>query len=70
MNITNYKGEIMIEIQICDYCRSCNIDTLEITKHIFCFDCNKLITNFEKETVLVEKECVDCGVETDYTVKH
>ena len=60
----------MIEVQICDYCRSCNIDTLEITKHIFCFDCARLITNSEKETVLVEKECVDCGVETDYAVKH
>jgi len=41
----------MIEVQICDYCRSCNIDTLEIT-------------------VLVEKECVDCGVDTDYAYKH
>ncbi len=60
----------MIEVQICDYCRSCNIDTLEITKFVFCFDCDRLITNSEKETVLVEKECVDCGVETDYAFKH
>jgi hypothetical protein len=60
----------MLEVQICDYCRSCNIDTLEITKHVFCFDCAKLITNSEKETVLVEEECVDCGVNTDYAFKH
>ena len=52
----------MIEVQICDYCRSCNIDTLEKTKFVFCFDCDMLITNSEKETVLVEKECVDCEV--------
>ena len=52
----------MIQVQICDYCRSCNIDTLEKTKFVFCFDCDRLITNSEKETVLVEKECVDCEV--------
>ena len=60
----------MIEVQICDYCRSCNIDTLEITKFAFCFDCDRLIRNFKREAVLVEKECVDCGVDTDYAYKH
>ena len=33
-------------------------------------DCDRLIRNFERETVLVEKECVDCGVDTDYVYKH
>jgi len=63
----------MIEVQICDYCRSCNIDTLENTNlvgFVFCNDCEKLIENSAKETVLVEKECVDCGVDTDYKYKH
>jgi hypothetical protein len=59
-----------IKVQICDFCRSCNIDTLEVTKHVYCFDCDRVIRNSEKETVLVEKECVDCGIETDYAVKH
>lgn len=60
----------MLAINICDFCRSCNIDNLEKTRFVYCFDCESLITNSLKEIVLVEKECVDCGVETDYAKKH
>jgi hypothetical protein len=58
------------KIQICNYCRSCNIDIGIKTNIVMCLDCERVNTKENTITLLVEKECVDCGINTDYALKH
>ena len=70
-----YKRKVIMEnimkkIRICSDCRSCNLYIGFYYNIVICLDCEKKFTKENTDTVLVEKECGDCGVDTDYAIKH
>ena len=60
----------MIDILVCHSCYSCNISVTNGEPTIVtCYDCE--VSSIDKAlTRQVEKECVDCGRDSDYRMKH
>ena len=58
----------MIEIEVCENCYSCNIVITNGQKIVICHDCEN-VSDWSL-TRYVEKECVDCGKDSDYRTAH